>query len=96
MSNQNWLVKTKPLLDTIPFGTPKLQIITSRKRFASVAASQRLVVGMYFVIFVYLSTMTSIKSKTSLWYLLGGRSVMKSIESSSYGPASAGSAAITL
>ena len=84
------LMKTEPLSKTTPFGTPNLEMTHLMKLSARSSALQVFSVGIYRDIFEKQSTITRIASYAALLFLLGGRSVMKSMEISCQGPSGTG------
>ena len=84
------LMKTEPLSETTLFGTPNLEMTLSTKLSAKSSALQVFSAGIYRDIFEKRSTITRIALYTVLLFLLGDRSVMKSIEISCYGPSGTG------
>ena len=83
-------MKTEPLSETTPFGTPNLEMTRSTKLSAKSSAFYVFSGGMYRDIFEKRSTITRIALYTTLLFLLGGRSVMKSMEISCHGPSGTG------
>ena len=84
------LMKTEPLSETTPFGTPNLEMTLLTKLLARSSALQVFSAGIYRDIFEKQSTITRIASYTTLLFLLGGRSVMKSMEIFCHGPSGTG------
>jgi hypothetical protein len=84
------LMKTEPLSETTPFGTPNLEMTRSTKLSAKSSAFHVFSAGLYRDIFEKWSTIVRIASYTALLFLLGGRSVMKSMEISCHGPSGTG------
>ena len=89
--DQNALLNTVPLSDTIPLGVPN-ESHRSKNRSANSAAVIVVVTAKYPENFVYLSTITRIASATSpVLVLAGGKPVIKSIVNSDMGPCGMGS-----
>ena len=84
------LLKTEPLSETTLFGTPNLEMTLSTKLSAKFSALQVFLAGIYRDIFEKQSTIMRIASYTALLFLLGGRSVMKSMEISCHRPSGTG------
>src|SRR5580692_912077 len=71
-------------------GTPNLEMTLLMKLSARSSALQVFLAGIYRDIFEKRSTITRIASYTALLFLLGGRSVIKSMEISCQGPSRTG------
>ena len=89
------LMKTELLSETTLFDTPNLEMTLSMKLSARSSALQVFSAGIYRNIFEKRSTITRIASYTALLFLLGGRSVMKSMEISCHGPSGTGNGCST-
>jgi len=89
--DQNALLNTVPLSDTIPLGVPN-RSHRSKNRSASFTAVIVVETAKYPENFVYLLTITRIALATSpVLILVGGKPVIKSIINSNMGPCGIGS-----
>jgi len=89
--DQNALLNTVPLLDTIPLGMPNRSHY-SKNRSASSTAVIIVKTAKYPKNFIYLLTITRIVLATSpVLILVGGKPVIKSIINSNMGPYRIGS-----
>jgi len=89
--DQNTLLNTVPLLDTIPLGVPN-RSHRSKNRSASSATMIIIKIAKYPKNFIYLLTITRIVLATSpVLILVGGKPIIKSIVNSNMGPYRIGS-----